>query len=964
VGPGPKAAAGESPDVAAFAWGPLTFVGRDRAFSPAERAAIVATLGRLPRALTARALHVARVACEESEKEPFDPRRRELRLCFDRLSGAEAADPVLDRRVGRELAVGLAWASDEIAAWSADPAWLSFNGWRTSLLGGATAANVAATAFSDRRGSRSPRWDLATFLGAYLVPDELFETRKTPEPDRSLRCRLVSQSRFVESRLAALEPDYRPPLLDLAPRCPAFEVWADLEQLEDIEVVQAAPSAVMVGSLFGHVFLHLRYRDGTGRPAIHRGRTVSFLAEGTTRLAADPFYVLKGIGGMYRAALFERPFLETYREYVINEGRDLRRFQLRLSPAERSALLERIWTLRRAGAYRYYFFTQNCASLLVDLVNSVLPPARAVQYPAPLARAPAATLEGYAHARAADGGPLMTFVPEPTFSFEHEARRAAQDRHTAAARITGRLPVGERREQLERVFADVRAREAPRRASAYRRLARALASPDAGEPEDVYAFLRASATIEAYLSAEANFVAEEAAERARIEEGRQTLARLDRELESESARAQALAAPPLPEALWGALRTARAALRAESREVRLQGYRHLTEVLRELERRCTLDVPTCALASRLRLYALLRSEVSFDSTVVNSVSGLHRALFLPQPEAPLDEQPYLRQHAHLVGYRHATAIAEPLRALQEAKQALFSARALAPPSDDALALERARQAEALHAEHQLSVNRTGIGAAGALVGAGSTGDHPGAPVALVLLGAVHDERLGDRRRFGFPGHTALAVARSEMELRPPPARLTVARYDLRLVGYRSLRPELTETHGPETGRRGWELYADVGASAARRVRAETRLGGGLLFSLWHADELAHHVLLTTALEFDTVFPAAGAARGTAYLAAAPLGLELRHALARNQSYCSWAAVRGAFRPAFEPLARRASFGFDGRAEVNVCLGEGRLAGRALAFALRGLASYARATIEMAPAGRRDFFQAALGLAIE
>ena len=150
----------------------------------------------------------------------------------------------------------------------------------------------------------------------------------TPGDDGGIGCRLISQARFVRARVTA----------PIGPaRCAAFEEWADLDRLAGVEVVLAAPSTAMLGSLFGHLFLRLVYRDGErdagdgdATPA-HLSRTVAFLADNDVPFTEDPTYAVKGIVGSYAASLHERAFLDVYREYVVVEGRDLRRWRLNLT---------------------------------------------------------------------------------------------------------------------------------------------------------------------------------------------------------------------------------------------------------------------------------------------------------------------------------------------------------------------------------------------------------------------------------------------------------------------------------------------------------------------------------------------------------------------------------------------------------------------------------------------------------
>ena len=129
----------------------------------------------------------------------------------------------------------------------------------------------------------------------------------------------------------------------------------------------------MAASLFGHILLRLVYRDDEGATPLHIAETMAFLADNDVPFQADRAYALKGIAGYYTASLHERPFLDAYREYVVLEGRDLRRWRLNLSPAERRDLMERLWTAEHASRTSYYFFHRNCATLMLEIVDQVRP---------------------------------------------------------------------------------------------------------------------------------------------------------------------------------------------------------------------------------------------------------------------------------------------------------------------------------------------------------------------------------------------------------------------------------------------------------------------------------------------------------------------------------------------------------------------------------------------------------------
>ena len=362
--------------------------------------------------------------------------------------------------------------------------------------------------FVSPRGGRSPRWDLVAFAVALFADD--------PGP----RCRLLPQATFIGRRLAGLGSPSR-----AVASCPAFERWADLDRLADVEIVLATPSTAMAASLFGHILLRLVYRDDEGATPLHISETMAFLADNDVPFQADRAYALKGIAGYYTASLHERPFLDAYREYVVLEGRDLRRWRLNLSPAERRDLMERLWTAEHASRTSYYFFHRNCATLMLEIVDQVRPSGLAEDAPGLLAAPPASLLEPLARATGADGAPLLQFVAAPLWSFDHQARITSRHRRDVEARIVARVDSADRA-SLRTAFAGAHDGDAALRAAAYQQLAPQLAGRDAGEDADVRAWLQDSATIESHLSTLANLEAEAAADRERHRRVRAKVAEL------------------------------------------------------------------------------------------------------------------------------------------------------------------------------------------------------------------------------------------------------------------------------------------------------------------------------------------------------------------------------------------------------------------------------------------------------
>jgi hypothetical protein len=762
-----------------------------------------------------------------------DPRRRRIELC--RTNDANA------RR--RQILAGYFLLDDQAAGWSREPTWQQLNGWSRSMLGEWTAQNQAAEAYATPSGRRSPGWDLATFAADWIV-----ERMASQANDLPLTCRLLPQARFLHRRLLAVTA--LPAVLRAPPRCAPYEAWAGAQSIERIEIVLATPSTVSMASMFGHVFLRLVQRPEDELLALD-DRTVAFLVENTVPVEEDPFYAWKGIAGQFEATLVERSLLETYRTYVVAEGRDLRRFRLNLSPEETDALLERLWSLEHAGRFRYRFFANNCATLMVDMINTVLPVGRQIRYPEALATTPAGTLEGYAGAVAAGGGPLVTFIPDTILSFEHQARAAAVERRRLSFPLRSRDPRG------ADPWGAIESPDPDRRAGAYGRVVEEQLRAGS-DPRWLQRFLRQSAVIEAHLSALANLEAEQAL-------FRQRRRRLRAELAAQRARLDGNATArcvPVREAIAQGV--------ADDPEVRLRGYRALATLL---DGPCESD-----LADQVRRLALLSSAVHHDSEAMPP--ALHDALFFPERARPLGEQRYAAGIGELIDYPFVTRLSPALLAVQHAQVTLAAnGDSLASPASLQRVESLARQSDET-AVYDTAVPRTGIDQLE--LGAGVDSIGTGTRSLLILGGALHDERLGDQRRFGFPAHTALTVLRTRTALAWQNRHVALAGWDARLLGYRSLPPLPAPRFRP-----GGDLFVDVG----QRRGLEVRLGGGALLPIVASQHLADHLLFSAGPVggFDRI-----ATHGS-WSIGASLGLEARLA-PRPASQTTWLAAAVAFRP--------------------------------------------------------------------
>jgi hypothetical protein len=379
-----------------------------------------------------------------------DDRRAAYRL--ERLS------PALREELWRRRAIVHAVIErfDQHFLWSRRERWRDINGWVHPLERLFTvqeeALNRYAWAYSRERGMDSSAEDLATFAEEALVPATLFDPEAVPIDDQ-VQCQEFSKSRFLQAVLAPFEVS-RPS----SASCPAFERWARLSELSHIEVLFSAPSGAHIESLFGHLMLRPVYRS-TGRTAGSSSERVMQIAALTGLGERLDVLLARGLTGGYPAVFSFAPLNNVLRQNLEIEQRSLRRWKLQLSEAETLNLMQRMWELERRGYPRYYFFTENCATQLLWIVNAALEDGRHVALPGTFWVMPTATLDAMANTQQT----LLLRLPDEFRShqglaYAAEERRRSLDEWLMGASMLQQLESptsGDRRaayEQIPRLF--------------------------------------------------------------------------------------------------------------------------------------------------------------------------------------------------------------------------------------------------------------------------------------------------------------------------------------------------------------------------------------------------------------------------------------------------------------------------------------------------------------------------------
>lgn len=266
-------------------------------------------------------------------------------------------------------------AADKRWEWSAEPRWRRLNFWRA---GTEQAFNRDPWGYSRYLGMRSAHLDLVTFAEEYFVRPEvvLAESGSADAParlqaferDLAVQCQEFSRLRFLQEKVGSVSPGWREPLGATEMGCPAFDAWARIDALEGIDVLLAAATADRPQSLWGHLLIHIRHHDRVEgfQPVYQFGAVVSS--------DIDPVeYVTRGLMGGYHAVLDPYDYREIDRAVLRTEQRSLKRYRLQLTDRQTLHVLQRMWEMERRVRLPYWFFDENCAAFLADLLQSALP---------------------------------------------------------------------------------------------------------------------------------------------------------------------------------------------------------------------------------------------------------------------------------------------------------------------------------------------------------------------------------------------------------------------------------------------------------------------------------------------------------------------------------------------------------------------------------------------------------------
>lgn len=343
---------------------------------------------------------------------------------------------------------------EEELAWSERRTWRMINGWNRT---GRRAFNRDIWGFSRYQGAQSAEQDLITFAEEYFVrPEDVLQRSSASDAeermtsydwDLSLGCQEFTKSRILLKYIQEKDPTYDPPLRGpegAGPRqiCQQFEQWAMSQEVEGIDILLAAATSDRPESLYGHLLLTVRYREG--QTVRSRGFDPVYQYGAITDTDVNKLeYFAKGLFGGFLSLIQPNTFRGTDRLFMQYEQRTLRRYALNLSPQQTRQVMERLWEAERRIMYPYYFLSDNCASMLIDVLAPAIDD---LELPDPIrfGLMPTEVLDVFAAVENGDRGPLLVKRTETHFSSREIAMDAVPRRREALAKLKDSLTSAQR----------------------------------------------------------------------------------------------------------------------------------------------------------------------------------------------------------------------------------------------------------------------------------------------------------------------------------------------------------------------------------------------------------------------------------------------------------------------------------------------------------------------------------------
>ncbi len=287
--------------------------------------------------------------------------------------------------------------------------WREISGWYLWLFG-YSANNQDLRGYASPKGLDNPSEDFIDFAMEYIHP-------KVTTIQNSIKCRTSRKYAFMKKTFK----DFRSPLEqeniicdkvdegflnDLIFTSPINGKPIDFgkineDTVEGFELLYATPGTGDASEIAGHLLLRVKLNNNPLAKKLHiqnpHDIVVSFLANTRDKdeVYKEPkaqkecksnffnivdnnsdfnairsiYQSIKGLAGGFLTMMDRQTLAQSVKHYTVEEDRNLLRFELILTKEQKKSLIDHLFNTKKNYNARYYFFTQNCASVLVKIIG-------------------------------------------------------------------------------------------------------------------------------------------------------------------------------------------------------------------------------------------------------------------------------------------------------------------------------------------------------------------------------------------------------------------------------------------------------------------------------------------------------------------------------------------------------------------------------------------------------------------
>ncbi|MBF0287790.1 MAG: DUF4105 domain-containing protein [SAR324 cluster bacterium] len=208
--------------------------------------------------------------------------------------------------------------------------------------------------FLSSQGHMDPEAELQATLQSFF-------SKKTEDPNQHPQCRFIARLEWLKTQL-----DFSKVMLPKR-NCPLVERWANLSYVKSISVVFASAYMGNPASIYGHILLKFNLE---GNIFGHFLLSPTFNFGALVRSEDSPItYAFKGLFGGYVGRFSDERFYNYNHVYGETELRDLWEYVLNFDEQQRRRIIYHTWELLQLVDFEYYFFLDNCAYRMAELLE-------------------------------------------------------------------------------------------------------------------------------------------------------------------------------------------------------------------------------------------------------------------------------------------------------------------------------------------------------------------------------------------------------------------------------------------------------------------------------------------------------------------------------------------------------------------------------------------------------------------